>query len=175
MNDTNELGWADLLKLADEIKADNGPGTAAWHAQGSETEQINARVMTALRSHGGTLPGELGSIPCLILTTVGARTGERRAVPLFCLTVDSRLVIIGSMGGAERNPPWFYNLRKTSEVVVEKDGETFDARAIILADKERDYFFRKFSQAYPIFAEYQAGISRVIPIVELRRLEIGAG
>ena len=35
------------------------------------------------------------------------------------------------MGGAKRNPPWFYNLGKNPEVVVEKDGERFVANTVV--------------------------------------------
>ena len=167
MSDESTLGWNDLLALAAEVKSKAGPGTGHWVAAGSTTNSVNERVMRALRENGGTIPGELGSIPCLILTTVGAKSGEPRSVPLFCQTVDRRLVIIGSMGGAPRNPPWYYNLLKNPVVGVEKDGKTFQARATVLEGAERDHFFGKFAAAYPIFAEYQAGVTRVIPIVEL--------
>ncbi|MGE3771824.1 MAG: nitroreductase/quinone reductase family protein [Gammaproteobacteria bacterium] len=169
MSTDRALDWTDLLTLADEIKAETGPGSKSWKPDGSKTRQINERVMRALRENSGTIPGELSVIPCLILTTIGAKSGQPRAVPLFCRTVDGRLVIIGSMGGAARNPPWFHNLMKNAEVTVEKDGEVYRALAKVLEGAERDYFFDKFAEAYPIFAEYQAGISRVIPIVELTR------
>jgi deazaflavin-dependent oxidoreductase (nitroreductase family) len=45
--------------------------------------------------------------------------------------VDGRLLIIASMGGAKRNPPWFYNLVKNPEVLVEKDGDSFLATAMV--------------------------------------------
>jgi len=165
-----ELDWTDLLTLAEEVKSDTGPGSENWKPDGSKTQQINAKIMNALRENAGSIPGELSSIPCLILTTTGARTGELRSVPLFCQTVDRRLVIIGSMGGARRNPPWYYNLVKNPEVAVEREGETYRASAVVTAGKERDYFFQKFCEAFPIFAEYQAGVSRIIPIVELKRI-----
>ncbi len=170
-NKSNELDWPDLLTMADEIKSDDGPGTGRWQFDGSATQNVNARVIRALRENGGTMPGPLGNIPCLILTTVGAKSGQSRAVPLFCLTVDGHLVIIGSMGGAKRNPPWFHNLLKNPSVSVEKDGEQFRATSIVTAGDERDYFFQKFCETYPIFSEYQAGINREIPIIELRREE----
>lgn len=168
-NSSRTADWTDLLKLADEVKSDDGPGSKNWQSDGSDTQQINAKVMHILRENGGTIPGELSSVPCLILTTTGAKTGKKRSVPLFCLVVDHRLVIIGSMGGAKRNPPWFYNLVKSPEVSVEKDGETFRAQAVVIEGAERDYFFQQFCEAYPIFSEYQAGVNRIIPIVELIR------
>lgn len=170
MTPERPLDWTDLFTLADEVKAEHGPGSRKWDPQGSKTRQINERVMQALRANGGRIPGELGTIPCLILTTTGAKSGQPRAVPLFCQTVDDRLVIIGSMGGAPRNPPWYHNLVANPEVGVEMDGENFRARAVVLQGAERDHYFGKFAEAYPVFAEYQAGISRVIPIIELRRL-----
>ena len=168
MSTERNLDWTDLLALADEVKADDGPGSSAWRPDGSTTQQVNERVTRALRENGGTIPGELGSIPCLILTTVGAKSGEPRTVPLFSHTVNGRLAIIGSMGGAPRNPPWYYNLVKNPLVTVEKDGMTYRAQAIVLEGTERDYFFGKFAETYPIFAEYQAAVSRVIPIIELK-------
>lgn len=162
------LDWTDLLALAEEVKSENGPGSKAWVSDGSTTRQVNDRVMRALRENAGTIPGELGAIPCLILTTIGAKSGEPRTVPLFSHTVDGRLAIIGSMGGAARNPPWFYNLVKNPLVTVEKDGATYRAHAVVLEGEERDHFFRQFAETYPIFAEYQAGVTRIIPIVELK-------
>lgn len=170
MTENRNPDWTDLLALADEVKADNGPGTKHWKPEGSTTHEVNDRVMRALRQNAGTIPGDLGEIPCLIPTTTGAKSGEPRSVPLFCQTVDGRLVLIGSMGGAPRNPPWYYNLVHHPAVTVEKDGETFSARAEVLEGAERDYFFKHYASTYPIFAEYQAAVSRVIPIVELIRI-----
>lgn len=168
MSADRNLDWTDLLALAEEVKAEQGPGSRHWTAAGSTTLQVNEKVMRALRENAGTIPGELGAIPCLILTTIGAKSGQPRAVPLFCLTIDGRLVIIGSMGGARRNPPWYYNLLKHPAVTVEKDGRRYAARAEVLEGADRDYCFGKFAQAYPIFAEYQAGVTRIIPLVELK-------
>jgi deazaflavin-dependent oxidoreductase (nitroreductase family) len=168
MTTERNLDWTDLLALAAEIKSECGPGTKEWRPDGTTTQQVNERVMRAIRENGGTIPGELGAIPCLILTTIGAKSGEPRTVPLFSHTVDGRLAIIGSMGGAARNPPWYYNLIKNPNVTVEKGGITYPACGKILEGSERDYFFSKFAETYPIFAEYQAGVARVIPIIELK-------
>ena len=168
-NDSVELQWADLLKLADEMKSDDGPGSRSWKSTGSVAEQVNRMFLQVLRQNNGKVPGDLRAIPFVILTTTGARSGKKRVVPLFSQTVDGRLIIIGSMGGADRNPPWFYNLVKNSEVTVEKDGQTFQATAVVTEGDERAYFFQKMCEAFPIFSEYQAGTSRIIPIVELKR------
>ncbi len=108
-------------------------------------------------------------MPALIITTTGSKTGEKRAVPLGYQLVDDRLLVIASMAGAKRNPPWFTNLVKTPEVFVEKDGESFLANAIVTEGDDRNYLFQKICEGEPTFAEYQARTDRVIPVVELQR------
>ena len=167
--DKTELGWADLMKMVAEVGSENGPGSKAWKAEGSDTKRVNELFMRALRENNGKVPGELADMPALIITTTGSKTGEKRAVPLGYQLVDGRLLIIASMAGAERNPPWFNNLVKTSEVLVEKDGESFLANAVVTAGDDRNYLFQKICESEPTFAEYQARTDRVIPVVELQR------
>ena len=164
-----ELGWADLMKMVAEVGSENGPGSKAWKAEGSETKRVNEQFMRALRENNGKVPGELADMPALIITTTGSKTSEKRAVPLGYQLVDGRLLVIASMAGAERNPPWFNNLVKTSEVLVEKDGESFSANAIVTAGDDRNYLFQKICESEPTFAKYQARTDRVIPVVELQR------
>lgn len=165
-----QIGFADLLKMGDEVRADDGPGSKGWDPAGSETQRVNEAYMQALRENGGKVPGELSAIPSLIITTVGAKTGEKRSVPLACQVIDGRLVIVASMGGAQRNPPWFHNLVKNPDVVVEKDGETFKARAVVTEGDDRTYLYNKVAEVLPAFKDYQARTDRVIPVVELKRV-----
>ena len=169
-NDKIELGWTDLLKMGDEVKSDNGPGSKDWNSDNSTTKRFNELYMRALRDNKGKVPGELEVIPSLIITTIGAKTGEKRAVPLAYQVVDGRLVIVASMGGAIRNPPWFFNLVKNPEVVVEKDGESFKAKAVVTEGADRTYLYEKVAEVLPAFKEYQTRTTRVIPVVELKRL-----
>ena len=164
-----ELSWADINAMTAELISDNGPGSEAWQTEGSKAERVNARFIRALRENNGKVPGELADIPALIITTTGAKTGKKRTVPLVCQTVDGRLLIVASMGGAKRNPPWFHNLRKNPEVFVEKDGESFLANAIVTEGDDRNYLFEKICENLPPFVEYQARTNRVIPVVELQR------
>lgn len=171
MADNNlELKWTDLLKMGDEVKSDDGPGSQHWHADGSETKRVNELFMRALRENNGKVPGELEALPGLIITTVGAKTGEKRAVPLAYQIIDGRLVIIASMAGANRNPPWFHNLVKNPELMVEMNGESFTARAVVTQGQDRTYLYEKVAEVLPAFKDYATRTSRVIPVVELQRI-----
>jgi hypothetical protein len=74
-NQKIELSWTDLLKMGDEVKAEDGPGSKHWDPNGSETQRVNELFMRALRENQGKVPGELEAIPGLIITTIGAKTG----------------------------------------------------------------------------------------------------
>lgn len=168
-NEKIELSWADLLKMSDEVKAKDGPGSKNWDPNGSETKRVNDQFMKALRENNGKVPGELEAVPGLIVTTIGAKTGEKRAVPLAYQVIDGRLVIVASMAGADRNPPWFLNLVKNPEVLVEMNGETFKATAVVAEGADRTYLYNQVAEALPVFKEYATRTTRVIPVVELKR------
>ena len=169
-NSKVELKWADLLKMSDEVKSTDGPGTKNWDADGSETQRVNDLFMRALRENKGKVPGELESLPGLIITTIGAKSGEKRAVPLAYQVIDGRLVIVASMAGADRNPPWFHNLVKNPEVQVEMNGESFRATAVVTQGADRTHLYQKVAEVLPAFKDYQTRTSRVIPVVELKRI-----
>ena len=168
-DNSNNLSWIDLQNLTQEVLSDDGPGSDNWQAASSATQRINERFMHALRENNGKVPGELHDLPGLIITTIGAKSGEKRAVPLAYHEAEGRLLIIASMGGAKRNPPWFHNLVANPEVLVEKDGESFTATAVVTTGEDRDALFESVCAALPPFAEDQARTARVIPVVELKR------
>ena len=54
--------------------------------------------------------------------------------------------------------------------MVEKDGESFMTNAIVTEGDDRSYLYQKVCEVLPAFKEYQARTSRVIPVVELKRV-----
>ena len=53
-----------------------------------------------VRANDGKVPGELEQVPALIITTIGAKSGAKRSVPLAYQEIDGRLLIIASMAGS---------------------------------------------------------------------------
>lgn len=166
-----ELNWSGIEKLAAEIRASDGPGTKAWDMERSHTKDFNEAFIQALRENQGRVPGELEAASALIITTVGAKSGKQRTVPLACHNIEGRLFIAASMGGADRHPPWFHNLLKNSKVLVEKDGESFVAEAVVIEGEERNRLFKKICEKVSVFADYQSRTDRKIPVIELIALE----
>ena len=132
-----DLDWNQLNALTEEVRGTTGPGTAGWSADVSHTRRFNETFIQAYREHNGKVPGELGDVDILLLTCTGAKSGKRRTVPVGFHRVDDRLVVIASMGGADHNPPWYYNVKANSDVTVELGGETLEVGG--LADVELEH------------------------------------
>ncbi|MBV9721339.1 MAG: nitroreductase family deazaflavin-dependent oxidoreductase, partial [Mycobacterium sp.] len=49
---------------------------------------------------GGTEAADLGGMPIVLLTTIGAKTGKLRKTPLMRVEHDGEYAIVASLGGA---------------------------------------------------------------------------
>jgi deazaflavin-dependent oxidoreductase (nitroreductase family) len=129
----------------------------------------NRRLIEEFRAHGGKVGGMWEGTPLLLLTTAGARSGERRTTPMAYLPDGDRLIVWASNGGSPRNPDWYHNLLAHPQVTVEVGTETFDAIAVVTADAERDRLWARGVAVYPSLAEHQAKTTRQIPVIALSR------
>ncbi len=126
------------------------------------------RVPVALqRLSGGRL--KMHGQPLLLLTTVGARTGQPRTsmVSQFPESNGSTL-IVASFGGAAKHPAWYFNLAKhPDQVFIERNGRRIRVQAISLSGEERAAAWQQIVRMAPGFAEYQRKTDREIPVVRL--------
>lgn len=119
---------------------------------------------------GGEIPGmHRGRL--LLLSTTGARSGERHTTPMMFHRDGARLFVIASNAGAVDHPDWYHNLVANPSVAVEIGDDRYEATARPLDGAEREVTWEAITKAYPFFAEHQAGVSRTIPVVELERSE----
>ena len=96
------------------------------------------------RMTGGRLLGELMGMPVLLLTTTGARTGQRRTTPLTYLPDGERYVVIGSFLGEPRHPGWVHNLRKDPKAEVQVGPAT---RAVVAHEAQGEERARRVRAA----------------------------
>ena len=83
----------------------------------------------------------------MLLTTIGAKSGEPRLAPLAYLTVDGKTIIIGSYAGADIHPAWVHNLRAKPWAPVQAGTTGYDVLARELPSAERDEIFPKIVAA----------------------------
>jgi deazaflavin-dependent oxidoreductase (nitroreductase family) len=134
-------------------------------------QRYNELLIEQFRASGGEATGQFSALPVLLLTTVGARTGTTRVVPLVYFHDDDRYLLVASKAGAPTNPSWYYNLLAAGRASVELGGGHFDVRVRIVEGDERDELFAKVAARFPIYASYQQRTRRRIPIVELKRAD----
>jgi deazaflavin-dependent oxidoreductase (nitroreductase family) len=128
---------------------------------------FNDDIVTKFRANSGKVAEFGGDL--LLLTTTGAKSGQPRLSPLAYLTIDGKTVIFGSYGGAPKDPAWVHNLRADSRAHIEVGTESYDVTAHELVADERDQVLPKVLALVPVFADYQAKTTRLIPLFELRR------
>jgi deazaflavin-dependent oxidoreductase (nitroreductase family) len=136
----------------------------------NEWNTRNQGVIAEFRASRDAPGGPSGGRPLLLLTTTGARTGQRRTTPLVYLKDGERLLIFASKGGAPAHPDWYHNLVANPRVTVEVGQETYEAEATVLSGEERDRLYAQQVAAMPNFGEYQQKTRRTIPVVALARV-----
>jgi F420H(2)-dependent quinone reductase len=109
-------------------------------------------------------------MPVIVVTTRGNKTGAIRKTPLMRVEHDGEYVLVGSQGGAPKDPVWVHNLRADPTAVVVQDGpEPWDAEVREVTGQERDEWWQRAVAVYPPYADYQAATDRQIPVFVARR------
>ncbi|TQR84691.1 nitroreductase family deazaflavin-dependent oxidoreductase [Mycobacterium hodleri] len=132
-------------------------------------DDFNRGVVEEFRANGGKVGGPFEGGDLLLLHTTGAKSGQPRLSPLAFLTVDGKMLIVGSYAGAPKDPAWVHNLRANPRAHIEVGTEAYDVAVRELPDDERDATYPKISAVAPVFAEYQSKTTRAIPLFELSR------
>jgi deazaflavin-dependent oxidoreductase (nitroreductase family) len=106
-----------------------------------------------------------------LLETIGAKSGERRRIPLMYVRDGDRVVLIASKGGSTKHPAWYWNLRKNPRVTfLAPGGVSGDYVAREAEGEERDRLWDEAVDYYSGYATYQGRTDgRRIPVVVLER------
>jgi deazaflavin-dependent oxidoreductase (nitroreductase family) len=120
--------------------------------------------------------GEVGhdwrdGVPTLILTTTGRRSGEPRATPLIYARHGDDYLVVASHGGAPKPPAWYRNLSEDPDVQVQVKADRFPARARTATADEKPELWRRMTEIWPAYDQYQTKTDRDIPVVVLERTE----
>lgn len=103
-----------------------------------------------------------------LLTTTGRKSGKRRTVALLYLADGDRVVLVGSQGGAVRNPLWYENLEARPEVEFEiAGGAARKYRARRASAEEKTAYWPRLCAMYREYESYQRRTDRDIPVVIL--------
>ena len=132
----------------------------------SPRDWVREQVELYERTNGaeGTTLRETG-LPVVIVTNIGNKTGAIRKTPLMRVKVGDGYVLVGSVGGAPKDPVWVYNLRANPLVELRDLAQVTSMRVREVTDAaERARLWEASVAAYPPYEEYQAKTARQIPV-----------
>src|ERR1700704_3137822 len=116
---------------------------------------------------GGTEGADNQGKPVIVLTSVGARTGKLRKTPLMRVEHDGEYAVVASLGGAPKNPVWYYNLKANPHVELQDGPVKKDYRAREVDGDEYATWIDRAVEAWSDYAEYQKKTTRKMPIFVL--------
>jgi deazaflavin-dependent oxidoreductase (nitroreductase family) len=112
-----------------------------------------------------------GFTTCLVLKTIGRKTGEAHLAPLIYADMAGEVVIVGSRGGAPKHPAWVHNIRAAKDVDFQIATEAFRGSWREPEGKERDKVWQFMVEFFPPYADYQAATDRQIPLIMMTARE----
>jgi deazaflavin-dependent oxidoreductase (nitroreductase family) len=119
-------------------------------------------------TEGTTNPG---GEPVIVLTSVGAKSGKLRKSPLMRVEHDGEYAVVASLGGAPKNPVWYYNVVANPHVELQDGPVKKDYQAREVHGEEYETWFKRAVAAWPDYAEYTKKTTRIMPIFVLTPLD----
>jgi deazaflavin-dependent oxidoreductase (nitroreductase family) len=129
-------------------------GTADW-----ASEQVDL-----FESTNGAEGNELRGRPVIVMTSVGAKSGNLRKIPLMRVEHEGEYVAVASLGGAPKHPTWYFNLKANPHVELQDRSVKKDYLARELEGAERDLWWERSVATWPDYVEYTKKTDRVIPL-----------
>ena len=116
-----------------------------------------------LKSQGRSMGTFAGRDIC-VATMKGAKSGERRDVPLMYVPYGEGVLLVASLAGAPKHPTWYHNLVQHPDVDVTVKDRTLHLRARRATPAEKARLWPICVEHYPPYAGYQARTDRDIPV-----------
>jgi deazaflavin-dependent oxidoreductase (nitroreductase family) len=141
------------------------------HTQRDKLVDVGFKIMNGthrgiLAVTGGRFPRKLLGMASVELTTIGRKSGLPRHTMLTSpVNDDSRVVLVASKGGDDRDPQWYLNLSANPDVEVGIDGITRKMRARTASPEEKAALWPDIVAAYKGYAGYQKRSEREIPVI----------
>jgi deazaflavin-dependent oxidoreductase (nitroreductase family) len=112
----------------------------------------------------------LAGLPLVMLTTIGAKSGKERTVPLLAIPDGENLILIATNWGQTYYPSWYYNLSANPEATIMLQGES--PRSYIAHEatgEERERLWQAAVNTYAGYVGYEQRIAasskRSIPVM----------
>jgi F420H(2)-dependent quinone reductase len=143
------------------LTGDYEPSAASWARDQVELYERSS----------GSEGNELSGRPVIILTSVGAKTGKIRKTPLMRVEHDGEYAVVASLGGAPKNPVWYYNLTANPLVELQDHAVKKEYQAREVSGAERAAWWERAVATWPDYASYAEKTTRTIPVFVLTPID----
>lgn len=135
-----------------------------------QTLRFNEKNIAEFRASHGRI-ASFGDAPIRLLTSTGAKSGQRRTNPMMHLADEhdpNRVYAFASAAGADQNAAWFRNIvAHPDDIEVELGDDRNGATPEVLPELRRTEVYAIQASRYPGFAGYQEKTARPIPVIAL--------
>ena len=114
---------------------------------------------------GDVMSGPFEGQPTVVLTTRGRKSGKLRKTPLVRVEKNGEYAVVASLGGADRHPAWYLNLRDDPEVTLQDGPTVLQLKARTATPEEKREWWPTATAVWPAYDDYQQRTDRDIPIV----------
>ncbi|WP_405219263.1 nitroreductase family deazaflavin-dependent oxidoreductase [Agrococcus sp. Ld7] len=141
------------------LQGEYAPSTSDWARKQAETFEAS----------NGAEANTMRGMPIILLTSVGAKSGNLRKTALMRVEHEGDYAVVASLGGAPKHPVWYFNLKAEPHVELQDGAEKHDYIAREISGAERDAWWERAVAAFPDYADYQEKTDRLIPVFVLER------
>jgi deazaflavin-dependent oxidoreductase (nitroreductase family) len=119
------------------------------------------------RISGGRIIMSRGMLPSLVLTTTGAKSGQKRTTPLATKPEDGYWYVVGSNFGRDTHPAWTANLIANPDAEVSFDARSTPVRAHLLDEAEKAEAWPRLVTFWPNYDVYTERSGRDLRVFRL--------
>ena len=106
-------------------------------------------------------------LPSLVLTTTGAKSGQKRTTPLATKPEDGYWYVVGSNFGRDTHPAWTANLIANPDAEVSFDARLTPVRAHLLDEAEKAEAWPRLVTFWPNYDVYTERSGRDLRVFRL--------
>jgi deazaflavin-dependent oxidoreductase (nitroreductase family) len=141
-----------------EAKPPNGPNKAVIKF----ASKLNVFVY---RLTGGRVMGKMKGAPICLVTMTGRKSGRKITFPLMYNPDGGNVILVASLGGAPKNPVWYYNLMANPKVIIQLGAKKQEMLATQASPEQKAALWPSIVANYPDFEVYQKKTERDIPVI----------
>jgi F420H(2)-dependent quinone reductase len=109
-----------------------------------------------------------GKMPVLLLTTTRRKTRQPRTWPLNYLRDGDDFVLVASNCGRDYHAAWYLNLLAQPRASAQAGRRRIAVMARVASPEEKARLWPTLTELEPLYAAYEKGTTREIPVVFLR-------